>query len=415
MQCQSTQDSANGFSRREDMRVASGIACALVLALMACQSSDSASPSESEEGPLSSVALYEGWIRADPRQQALRVQGTGEMNAVIAAESGFVAVGEANGRGAAWTSVDGETWRQTPAGQAAFDSDAQRQVIRDVAAGGHGLVGVGFEQDLRGRSRAVAWTSSDGVRWRRVADQGTFGGADFQVMNAVTAGGPGFVAVGWSEYDPAADEANAAVWTSPDGRTWTRVPHDEDVFGVKGVEGMLDVVAGSRGLIAVGSDWANAVVWTSVDGTEWTRLPHDEAAFGGEQLIWALTVAQSGFVGVGYDNSSEEGEHAVIWRSRDGSRWSRTPFEEVSALLRGVAATDRGLVAVGSQFVAGDTDAVVWTSSDGVRWTEVRRDDAVFGGEGNQLAYDVAAADGMVVVVGADYGMPQPAVWTAAE
>jgi hypothetical protein len=338
------------------------------------------------------------------------------MNAVATIGDRFVAVGEANAHAAAWTSTDGETWRRAPAGQAAFHSDAERQVITDVTVGSRAVVGVGFEQDRRGRSRAVIWTSIDGMRWMRVPNQPALGRADFQVMNAVTAGGPGFVAVGWAEYDPATDEANAAVWTSADGRAWARLPHDEDVFGVTGAEGMLDVVAGRRGLIAVGSDGPNAVVWTSVDGTEWTRLPHDEAVFGGEQLIWALTVAESGIVGVGYNNSSEgEGEHAVIWTSRDGSRWSRTPLEEASALLRGVAATGRGLVAVGSELVAGHTDAVVWTSPDGARWTQVRRDDAVFGGRGNQLAYDVAAADGRVVVVGADYGAPQPVVWTAAE
>jgi len=399
------------------MRAAGGIACALVLGLIACQSPDGASQSESEERAPQSLALYEKWVRADPGQQALRVQGTGEMNAVTAMESGFVAVGEANGRAAAWTSVDGETWRRAGAGQAAFTSDAQRQVITDVAASSQGLVAVGFEQDRRGRSRAVAWTSSDGMRWLRVPDQGALGRADFQIMKAVTAGGPGFVAVGWSEYEPATDEANAAVWTSPNGRAWTRVPHDEDVFGVKGAEGMLDVVAGSRGLIAVGSDWPNEVVWTSVDGTVWTRLPHDEAVFVGEQLIWALTVAESGIVGVGYNNSSEgEDEYAVAWTSPDGSHWSRTPIEEASVTpLRGVVASDRGLIAVGEQNVAGQFDAVVWTSPDGVVWTQVRADDAVFGGEGNQLAYDVAARAGKVVAVGADYGAPQPAAWTTTD
>lgn len=399
------------------MRAVGGMACALVLALTACQSSDSASSSESEDRVLPSVALYEGWVRADPRQQALRVHGTGEMNAVTATESGFVAVGEANGRAAAWTSVDGETWRRAPAGQAAFNSDAQRQVITDVAASSQGLVAVGFEQDRRGRSRAGVWTSSDGMRWRRAADQPALAGADFQAMSAITAGGPGFVAVGWSEYDPRTHEANAAVWTSPDGRVWVRVPHDEDVFGVQGPDSMRDVVAGNRGLIAVGNDGPRVVVWTSADGRRWTRLPYEKGLFGGEQHIWALAVADSGIMGVGYDSSIEgEDEYAVVWTSADGSRWSRSPIEKASITpLRGVVATDLGVIAVGSQNVGGHMDAVIWTSPDGVVWSQARADDSVFGGGGNQLAYDVAARAGKVVAVGADYGAPQPAVWTSTE
>ena len=45
-------------------------------------------------------------------------------------------------------------------------------------------------------------------------------------MSSVTVGGPGLVAVGW-------DTMGAAVWTSVDGITWSRVPHDEAVFGAR--------------------------------------------------------------------------------------------------------------------------------------------------------------------------------------
>jgi hypothetical protein len=47
-------------------------------------------------------------------------------------------------------------------------------------------------------------------------------------MSAVVAGGPGLVAVG---HDDAGEDEDAAVWTSPDGLVWSRVPHDEAVFG----------------------------------------------------------------------------------------------------------------------------------------------------------------------------------------
>ncbi len=52
-----------------------------------------------------------------------------------------------------------------------------------------------------------------------------------------------------------------SVWTSTDGITWSRVPHDEDVFAGAG---MRSVTAGGPGLVAVGSDGEAAAVWVAV-------------------------------------------------------------------------------------------------------------------------------------------------------
>ncbi len=71
-----------------------------------------------------------------------------------------------------------------------------------------------------------------------------------QLMHSVTAGGPGLVAVGWDE---SGGDSDAAVWTSPDGITWSRVPHDEAVFGGEADAGMSTVTAGGPGLVAVGA------------------------------------------------------------------------------------------------------------------------------------------------------------------
>ena len=42
------------------------------------------------------------------------------------------------------------------------------------------------------------------------------------------------------------------MWTSPDGITWSRVPHDEAVFGGEGGQVMNIVTFGGPGLVAVG-------------------------------------------------------------------------------------------------------------------------------------------------------------------
>ena len=76
--------------------------------------------------------------------------------------------------------------------------------------------------------------------------------------------------------------------TVPNAFSWSHVPDDEAVFGGASNQSMWDVTAGGPGLVAVGMDESNddgdAAVWTSVDGNNWVRVPHDETVFGGRGL-----------------------------------------------------------------------------------------------------------------------------------
>jgi hypothetical protein len=180
-----------------------------------------------------------------------------------------------------WTSVDGLTWTRVPDDEAGFDGV---QNPSSVTAGGPGLVAVG--EDGAG---AAVWTSVDGFDWVQVSDDeaifsATYGsdsapdsqvyqpppaGADL-AMNEVIAVGQGLVAVGGPTYKyrgPSDGVLGAAVWTSPDGITWSRVPHDTAVFGGTGENGILSVTTAGSSLVAVGSHQhsieidANAAVW----------------------------------------------------------------------------------------------------------------------------------------------------------
>jgi len=83
-------------------------------------------------------------------------------------------------------------------------------------------------------------------------------------MLGVTADGPGLVAVG---YDGPGGDQDAAVWTSPDGTTWTRTPHNETTFGGTGNPWMFGVTAGGPGLVAVGLDGSGG----DLDAAVWNR------------------------------------------------------------------------------------------------------------------------------------------------
>jgi hypothetical protein len=97
------------------------------------------------------------------------------------------------------------------------------------------------------------------------------------------------VAVGHVGREPSV----AAVWTSLDGIAWTRIPHDESLFGPN--NRMLLVANGGPGLVAT---WdTSGGLWTSPDGLQWTRIPtNPETLFGS---TYDLTAGDPGMIAVG--------------------------------------------------------------------------------------------------------------------
>jgi hypothetical protein len=215
---------------------------------------------------------------------------------------------------AVWTSTDGLEWTRVPHDDATF-ATVHTQSMWSVSTGGPGLVAVGTARREVGFGWAAAvWTSEDGVSWTRLPhEEDVFGGDGMPMMSAVTAGGPGIVAVGsshWTYRDPEQGWF-AAAWTSSDGLVWERAPQDDAAFVSTGYPSMNDVVAAGPGLVAVGlvfelteEEFVTRMVgavWTSEDGSAWTRLPHDETVFGGadEVALASVTAGPAGLVAVG--------------------------------------------------------------------------------------------------------------------
>ena len=163
--------------------------------------------------------------------------------------------------------------------------------------------------------------SVESLTWSRI-DFGTEGPG-----LCITAGGPGLVAVGvYHEPDPN-DRADGgggpgwvqgyldlpAVWTSPEGYEWLRVPGSETAFG-RDIE-IADVAGSEKGFVAVARNHA----WTSPDGVAWTSVP---TTFGPDDQLRGVIAGGPGFVAFGEDGVSHR---AAIWTSRDGYEWSRVP------------------------------------------------------------------------------------------
>jgi hypothetical protein len=254
---------------------------------------------------------------------------------------------------------------------------------------------------------AAVWTSIDGVTWNRVhADDEVFGGDTIrQSMNAITAGGPGFVAVGQEGFEflgvdnwtplplnnPDGDEHItdnvAAVWTSPDAETWTRVENGPALVHngglVVGWVTMFDVTANGSGLVAVGRDvWGSdfsgppfrfnerAAVWLSDDGTNWRRVAQPTVG-DGPDMEAVIATTEGDLVAGG-------GTSAGVWTSQDGGNtWTRHPHEDTlfggtprsrsdaetfgPASIEGLATLNTTIIAVGTF----DADAAVWAGT----WT----------------------------------------------
>lgn len=276
-------------------------------------------------------------------------------------------------------------WIQVASDRSVFGGSAD-QVAVSIVEGGPGLVAVGRDGN-NGALDATVWTSPNGIDWTRVPDdEAGFGGPGSQAMFGVAAGESGLVAVG---YDASGGDADAAVWTSPDGISWIRIDHDESVFGGVDDQDMLSITAGGPGFVAVGDDYASGesdgAVWTSPDGVTWKRVTG--AALGGvdTQIIESVAAAGTDLVAVGYEYSGSSWD-GVVWMSSDGATWTRAADpgsvlagNDNEALL-GVTAAGSGLIAVGYDEANGDWDTRVWTSDDGSDWTLLPADGVVFGG-----------------------------------
>jgi hypothetical protein len=378
--------------------------------------------------------------------------GDQSLTAVAAGPLGFVAAGVAR-RGslsvpAVWWSLDGIGWRPVEGPFAAG------QAIEGLAVGRSGVVAVGTLQ-TGGEIDGMVWFSGDGTTWRTVplGSAGFTGRADQRVHSVTATAAGGFVAVG---DDANADRRIAVVWNSPDGITWQRQPFSPDMAEYADVTSTggvgVTAISGAGPLVAVGGGYG-LQLWTSPDGRRWTRddtsrsLGSADGALvandgtgavlirpGGGALhfrpkggswseatdatvfpvpphafsINALARAGGRFLAFGRDTSSEPSGGSALWMSPDGRAWERQPDPQ-QAFARGsvsAAVTFHGLVvAAGTRRDARDEQvAAVWVSPDaGATWERVGDDNpAFFVGHTTQM-FGIGLGAGGLVAVGLSY------------
>ena len=197
--------------------------------------------------------------------------------------------------------------------------------LADLAASETTLVAVGFDSwEPHGSvGWPLLWYSADGLDWSRAALPPMDPRPDVEELLAVTWDGRQFVAVGGGGAGP-------VVYTSADGREWTRSV---------GVGGPTVAAGGGRVVVAtVGQAW-----W-STDGQTWTpvTLP---AGVGMAEIEWAIDrfVAATG---------------SGVLTSADGETWTYHGFQVADQLGE--------VASIGNRIVVGGRDFL--SSDDGVDW-----------------------------------------------
>ena len=320
-------------------------------------------------------------------------------------------------------------WRAVSSPALAGPGDQEIHAIAGLAHGFHGLFYVAGGVDARaGDPDGAVWISTDGTSWQEDAAP-SLGGSGEQSINGITVSGSGLLVAG---SDAATGSMDAAVWASPDGRTWGRIR--SAALGGPGDQQINRIIGTPVGVVAVGSSETggdkDAAVWLSTDhGATWERSPDPTGALGGpgDQSIARVVPLPSGeLVAVGSDSSSGQSDGAA-WVSSDAKTWRRVSDPALGGAgnqaITDAAAGPDGIVASGTDDSNGDVNGVVWTSTDGTSWSRKVDPRGALGGTGDQVPLRIVyakvgkSATPAIVVAGYDTsnGTRDAAVWISRD
>ena len=258
-------------------------------------------------------------------------------------------------------------------------------VLHAVAARGEVTVAVGRTEEGGGIWRPFIASSMDGRRWTPARIGGASMAGD---IVAVTAGGPGWVAVGSMPTDDRGGSAGA-IWSSADGRTWSQASLQPVAFVHS-----IAVVGGELWAIGSPPDGTNSL-GVSTDGLTWAWR---DPGFGDSANV---SVARAGDEWIAAGAIPLGGDQLIptVWRSRNGIAWECTLLPTpaglgygsatqivpgaTTTLIAGHVSSGCGPFASCAAFAASwvATDSGTWDRVDGGpvgSWPVVPADDGTF-------------------------------------
>jgi Protein kinase domain len=236
------------------------------------------------------------------------------------------------------------------------------QTVSRMTAYGSTIVTTGTEV-TDGVVRQQFFFSADGGRSWQLAPVRTVSGGQSPLGFQATrvAGGPR----GWAAI---ATGAPGAVWTSPNGRSWTLAATHG--LPTQPGDGIWVLTATAQGFLAAGAGaGGQAVIWTSPDGVTWQRMtaaPLGLTAQGRTlaSVSWAASYGNATVI----SGQFADGQYTT-WLSTDGgSAWTPVTVPVTGGAegaISGLAADDAGLIAVRPGTA---DDAIVYFSPNGRTW-----------------------------------------------
>jgi molecular chaperone DnaK len=263
----------------------------------------------------------------------------------------------------AWLQRAGQSWQEVPA-----PPDDQTATMADVTATPTDLVAVGWTGDGTQRRPAV-WTSNDGTTWRLHAPAGDFAaGTGITELTAVTVTANNTLLAIAVDRKTDPTDGDAAVYTSPNGDTWTRVAATGlSGPGPQSVERVIRTTDGH--LVAIGSALTGAhqgpAIWTSTDGVTWQQsasAPDDASA----TLSGIVQQPDGSLLTCGSTGSADhptvdcwtENAPTQPWQSWKVTTQTGSPVSPV--YLYGLARTSNGIVVAGAGQQNSAIGAAVW-------------------------------------------------------
>lgn len=310
-----------------------------------------------------------------------------------------------------WTQVD------LPAGLAVTSESSSQNAFFGWSKGY-----VGFSESLNG-GPIVPWDSPDGRNWHQDKALDTAGLTGGAWVSEVVEGPAGLLALGRApgclmNGSGCVPTPAKALWTSADGRTWSRV----ELAGQFGGRAVGDVSAGPKGYMAISrsseSATSDPAVWLSANGRSWRSVTLPPEAFkdaylaSGSVLSGGYLIA--GRIGsvAGYGGGDYPSTTPALWWSADGSAWSRVSLAGASAAPEAEAAVTT--IANGRQIahvvrwdlrVPPDGANQTWSSPDGRSWTpsgDGFPSPAVILTDGHQAMQPIATEAGVTVSTSPD-------------
>ena len=228
------------------------------------------------------------------------------------------------------------------------------------------------------------WTSTDGKTWTQVLANNASPGPN-QFSQREFAGGAVFNNKMWiigGYGSPALND----VWSSSDGLTWTQVLADnaspgpnqfprDFIHSLLVYNNKLYVIAGVVGGVATNA------VWSSPDGITWTNILANNASPGPNQFsqreyCGAVVFNNAMWIMTGYNGSNSFND---TWTSTDGITWTNKltnaaspPYYQFSQRSEpSVLAFDNVMWVIGGSSGAGPSLNDVWYSANGVNWSQI--------------------------------------------